>query len=129
MNFFSLVIHGLSAISVFSDVVSVRLLAATVALLAGAALAIAVVVVIRFFTGLAIPGWATYTAGLLFVVFLQAFMLSVVLVLSMIGTRTQLGFLAARDASLFIGGRTTLWDASSLRPPTLALGRANPAQG
>ena len=111
MNFVALLVHGLSAISVFSDVVSARLLAGSVALLLGSTLAIAIVVAIRGFTGLAIPGWATYAAGLLVVVFLQALMLSVLLVFGMMGTRTQLGFLPARDAGFFVLSRTTLWEA------------------
>ena len=113
MNFVALLMHGLSAISVFSDVVSVRLLAAALTLLVTSAGAIAAVVAIRFGTGLAIPGWATYAAGVLAVMFLQAVMLSVLLVFNVIGARTQLGFLPVRDAGLFVLRRTTAWP-----PPT-----------
>src|SRR5712691_4138002 len=71
MNFVSLLVHGLTAISVFSDQVSARLLAAS-ACLAGLALAmIALTVGIRLGTGFAVPGWATYTVGLLVIVVVQ----------------------------------------------------------
>ena len=60
MNFVALVSHGLSAISVFGDIVGVRLLIGSLAgsLLAG--LGIVIVVAIRLFTDEAVPGWATY---------------------------------------------------------------------
>ena len=109
VNFVGLLVHGLSAISVFSDVVSARLLAAAAVLLVTSGVAIAGVIVIRFGTGLAIPGWATYTVGVLAIIFLQALMLSVLLVFNVIGARTQLGFLPERDAELFVLRRTTVW--------------------
>jgi glycosyltransferase involved in cell wall biosynthesis len=109
MNFVALLVHGLSAISVFSDVVSARLLVAAVTLLVASAGAMAVVITIRFGTGLAIPGWATYAAGVLAIMFLQALMLSVLLVFNVIGTRTQLGFLPVRDAELFVLRCTRVW--------------------
>ncbi len=109
MNFVGLLVHGLSAISVFSDVVSARLLVAAAVLLVTSGVAIASVIFVRFGTGLAIPGWATYTVGVLSIMFLQALMLSVVLVFNVIGARTQLGFLPERDAELFVLGRTTVW--------------------
>src|SRR5438552_2892508 len=68
MNFTNLVIHGLSAISVYGDTIGVRLLVAT-SLLIGLSLAGLVGVgAVRLLTDVAIPGWATFTAGtLLFV--------------------------------------------------------------
>jgi glycosyltransferase involved in cell wall biosynthesis len=115
MSFLTLLLHGLSAISVFSDVVSARLLAAAVTLLLGSGIAILAVVAVRFGTGLAIPGWATYAAGVFAIIFLQAFMLSLLLVFNVLAARTQLGFLPARDAGLFVLRRTTLW-----RPPAVS---------
>ena len=65
MNFVSLVTHGLSAASVFSDIVGVRLLLASVAGSLAAAIGIVGVVVARLFSDQEIPGWATYAAGTL----------------------------------------------------------------
>src|SRR5262249_7603317 len=69
MNFVALVYHGLSAISVFGDIVGVRLLLGSLvgALLAG--LAIFAIIAVRFMTDWAIPGWATYSVGLLAIFF------------------------------------------------------------
>jgi hypothetical protein len=63
MNFVSLTAHGISAISVFGDVVGVRLLIASMTGSLIAALGILAVTMIRIFTDQAIPGWATYSIG------------------------------------------------------------------
>jgi polyisoprenyl-phosphate glycosyltransferase len=56
MNFVTLAAHGISAISVFGDVVGVRLLIASMAGSLMAVLGIVAVVMARLFTDLAIPG-------------------------------------------------------------------------
>src|SRR5262249_32599838 len=61
MNFVQLAIHGLSAMSVYGDVIGARLLVATFVLIFITMVALACVVSIRLFTNLAIPGWATFT--------------------------------------------------------------------
>src|SRR5207244_3968582 len=78
MNFTNLVIHGLSAISVYGDTIGVRLLVAT-SLFIGLALAGLVCVgAVRLLTDLAIPDCATFTAGTLLVILFQAIMLSLI---------------------------------------------------
>jgi len=71
MNFVSLLIHGLSAMSVFSDQVSARLLTAAVSFAVIAIALMGVTAGIRWFTDLAVPGWATFTVGLLLVLVVQ----------------------------------------------------------
>src|SRR5439155_27374487 len=74
MTFVALVTHGLSAISVYSDVVGVRLLILS-ALLALVTLGgILAAVIVRLTTEWAIPGWATSTVGLLLILLVQAVM-------------------------------------------------------
>src|SRR6266852_3108226 len=65
MIFVSLLVHGLGAISVFSDIVGARLLALTAFGMVMAVLLIGVAAGVRWFTDLAIPGWATYVTGIL----------------------------------------------------------------
>ena len=108
MNFTSLLAHGLSAISVFSDVVGMRLLIFAGALGVLATLGIATAAALRFFTALAIPGWATTVAGTLLVVILQAFLMSVVFVFLILQGRNQHGFLPIRDHAYFIERVETL---------------------
>ncbi len=102
MNFTSLLAHGLSAISVFSDVVGMRLLMASGALALLAAAGIAAAVGVRLFTDLAIPGWATNVAGILLLVILQALLLSVAFAFLILQSRNQHSFLPIRDCGYFV---------------------------
>ena len=109
MNFFALVVHGLSAISVFADVVSVRLLVGAASLGLLSMLLILGVVYVRLATPLAIPGWATFSVGLLAVICLQAVMLATVLVLPIVGARSNTSFIPLRDSDYFILERKQIW--------------------
>lgn len=68
MSWVSLVIHGLSAMSVHSDRVAARLILASAGVTVLATLAAVAVVGIKLFTALAIPGWASLTVGMLTVI-------------------------------------------------------------
>jgi len=104
MNFTSLVIHGLSAISVFGDVVGGRLLAAAAALGGLAILGLLAVVGIRFGTALAIPGWATVAGGLLLLLLCQLLVACLLFVFVILAARTSLTFLPIRDYQHFVAG-------------------------
>lgn len=109
MNFVSLVIHGLSAISVHADVVGVRLLIATSAVILVALAGLAATVAIRLCTTLAIPGWATSAAGLLLIVLLQAVMFSIVFCFIILNNRQGTTVLPLRDYKYFVAACTTLY--------------------
>jgi predicted anti-sigma-YlaC factor YlaD len=102
MNFVALVSHGLSAISVFGDIVGVRLLIGALAgsLLAG--LGMVLVVMIRFFTDRAIPGWASYATGTLAIIAIQMITIATSFTFFVLSNRTNLGFVPLRDYSLFV---------------------------
>jgi hypothetical protein len=102
MNFVSLLVHGLGAISVFSDVVGARLLAVTAFAIILTLLLVGVVAGVRLFTDLAIPGWATYVTGILLIVAVQALMVSLALVFIIVSGRAAAGFLPIRDAGFYI---------------------------
>lgn len=102
MNFVGLVTHGLSAISVFGDTVGVRLLVAGLAGSCLAALGIVVVAMIRFFTDLAIPGWATYAMGTLAIIAIQMLTIAASFTFYILSSRTSLGFVPIRDCALFV---------------------------
>ncbi len=72
MRFSSLVLHGLSAVSVYSEIVFARLFIASGGLAALAFACILLVIGVRYFTVLAIPGWATFVVGLLLVIAVQS---------------------------------------------------------
>jgi hypothetical protein len=102
MNFPALVMHGLSALSVFSDRISTRLLLFSAAGTAMAAIGLIGVVSIRLATDYAIPGWATNAFGLLVLLLVQivAFMLTSCLVV--LFTRGLSQFIPARDFEHFV---------------------------
>jgi len=102
MNFVGLVLHGLSAISVFTETVVVRLLVAlgVIAVLMFALLV--AVVIIRLRTSLAIPGWATMSFGILLVLLSQAIGIGLVLVMGILAARQGNAFIPMRDYQLFV---------------------------
>jgi glycosyltransferase involved in cell wall biosynthesis len=102
MNFVALVSHGLSAISVFGDIVGVRLMIGALAgsLLAG--VGIVLVAIIRLFTNRAIPGWATYATGALAIIAIQMISIAASFTFFVLSNRTNLGFVPLRDYRLFV---------------------------
>ena len=102
MNFVALVSHGLSAISVFGDIVGVRLLIASLTGSVLAAMGIAAVAMIRLFTDRAIPGWATYATGTLAIIAIQMITIATSFTFFMLSNRTNLGFVPLRDCALFM---------------------------
>jgi len=102
MNFVALVSHGLSAISVFGDIVGVRLLIGSLAGFFLAGLGIVAVVIIRLFTDRAIPGWATYATGSLAIIMIQFITIATSFTFFMLSNRTNLGFIPVRDYLLFV---------------------------
>jgi polyisoprenyl-phosphate glycosyltransferase len=103
MNFVNLVIHGLNAISVYSETVGVRLLVVSLIMIAGAMAGSLVVLYVRVATPMAIPGWATYTMGILLILLSQGLMLSFVFSVVIMASRSWLTFLPRRDYSYFVG--------------------------
>lgn len=102
MNFASLVSHGLSAMAVFGDVVGVRFLIGSLLGALLGAVGILTVIIIRFGTHMAIPGWATYAIGTLLVIVIQLITIATAFSFFMLSNRTNLGFVPLRDYSLFL---------------------------
>jgi hypothetical protein len=89
MNFISLAAHGLSAISVYIDVMLIRIICAALAvsgLIAGVGL---VVVCLKLFTGLAIPGWASLLGVSLLVLLFQALMFASITLFQFLSFRSM----------------------------------------
>jgi hypothetical protein len=96
MNFVRLVAHGLSAISVFGDIIGVRLLVATLGLILLTIAGLIATVFIRLATNLAILGWATTAFGILTIILFQAVMLSIQFSFIVLGGRQGTSFLPCR---------------------------------
>jgi polyisoprenyl-phosphate glycosyltransferase len=104
MNFVTLAAHGMSAISVYGDVVGVRLLLGSMLGSLLAAAGIAAVLAVRLFTDRAIPAWATYSIGALAIIFIQFVTLALSFTFTFLSNRINLSFVPLRDYELFVAG-------------------------
>ena len=115
MNWVSLVVHGMSAISVYGDIVFVRLIVFAALLVSCSALGLAAVLGIRLFTPLAIPGWATFASGILVLVLLQAVLFVAVLTFLGLTIRQQAPFVPSRDFDWYVADVWSAPDGARLR--------------
>lgn len=120
MNFSALLVHGLSAICVFGDIVSARVLA-TAVIVNLVTLVGALAAACSRWAGCPIPAWIWYgLAGLGFMAF-QSVLLSTVLALTIMASRSHMSFIPIRDGGYFIRGVTAL-------SPTLGSVASQPRQ-
>jgi hypothetical protein len=111
MNFVTLAAHGMSAISVYGDVVGVRVLIASMLGSLLAAAGIVAVIVLRIFANRAVPGWATYSIGALAIIFIQFITLALSFTFTFLSNRINLSFVPLRDYELFVAGFRDIWHA------------------
>jgi polyisoprenyl-phosphate glycosyltransferase len=102
MNFVGLLVHGLSAITMYGDEIGARLLALSAIAIFIAVALVGVVGGMHLFTGVAIPEWAIYVTGILLIIMAQALSASLALVYVIVSGRAELSFLPIRDAAYFI---------------------------
>lgn len=102
MNFTSLVVHGLSAISVFGDQIGVRLLVGNTVVGLFVMLVLGSVAGLRMFTDQVIPGWATMAGGLMLILLFVGFLLTLIFVFIILQSRSGTSFLPLRDYSYYI---------------------------
>jgi hypothetical protein len=119
MNLVSLIVHGLSALSVHTDMIFVRVLLAAVAVAVAAGLGLVAVTAIRFGTDLAIPGWATSAGGSLLIILLLTLVVIVAASLTMLAGRSNRPIIPIVDAKSFIADRQSFQLG---RPPATAAG-------
>lgn len=113
-----LMLHGLGAISVFAERIGLRLLVACAVLGFGVVALGGLVVGIRLLTDLAIPGWATFTSGLLAVVFIQLLTLVATFTFGVLNRRASALSIPLRDYTLFVERLATIYEAAD--PATTA---------
>jgi hypothetical protein len=94
MNFVSLVLHGLSAISVMVDTTAVRILIFSI-FMSGIAIAFIFFIVFLKLIGNATPGWASTLGSTLMILMLQSFLISLFLVFMVLQYRSQQHFIPA----------------------------------
>ncbi|MGB7924620.1 MAG: glycosyltransferase [Pyrinomonadaceae bacterium] len=109
MSFVSLIIHGLSAIAIYGDVIGVRALIITFMMMLPVMLAAVAAIVIRLTTTLAIPGWTTYVVALALVLLIQFITLSLFFVFIILNGKNNANFLPVRDYPFFITGSRVVY--------------------
>jgi polyisoprenyl-phosphate glycosyltransferase len=122
MNAVALVAHGLSAISVQSEIVGVRLVVMALVVAVLAVLGLLTTLGVRILTDLAIPGWATYTAGILTLILFQALLSATVFSFMILAGRQGTTFLPLRDYRYYVGSVTPLVDARAPAHASARLG-------
>jgi len=115
MNFTALVLHGLRALSVYSELIGVRLLVLTMVVavvLVGAAFA---AFVLGTSPASAVPGWALVLSGLVALLLFQTLAAVVAFVFLVLHGRSQPLFIPLRDHAYFVRSLRSVFDAS-MRP-------------
>jgi len=102
MNFVGLVVHGLSAISVYGEIIGVRLLVVACLLIFAALAGVTATILVRLTTNWAIPGWATYTMGILLIMLTLGIMLAFLFCFVILSGRQGSAFLPCRDYAYFV---------------------------
>jgi hypothetical protein len=95
MNFTSLLLHGLGAIGVFTEIIAIRLLLFSIAMIGMSIVAMLIIAGIRLFTNAAIPGWATTAFSSMLIVLLQSCLLSLFTIFLYLSSQSQRQFIPA----------------------------------
>lgn len=110
MSFVRLVVHGMSAISVYSEVIGVRLMVASAAFLGLTLAGLGTLMAVRFAAHLVIPFWATAACCAVLLVLFQAVMLCATFSFLILGGRQGVSFLPCRDYRFYVGTVRTLYE-------------------
>jgi glycosyltransferase involved in cell wall biosynthesis len=110
MNFTSLIVHGLSGISVYADTIFVRLLLLTIFLVVLAFGSISLVFVLRlFFPAHATPGWATTVTFGMVIILLQVLFTTLSSILMLLNNRVQRLVVPIKDYVPYVDYREMLF--------------------
>jgi hypothetical protein len=102
MNFVSLVTHGLSAVSVFNDIVFVRLILFAGVFFGVSVLAIMSILFMKFVLHIASPGWATSAIGIFLILCIQVFSVIIGNTFVTLGHRNMNTFLPLQEYKNYI---------------------------
>ncbi len=103
MNFVSLVTHGLSAISVYGEIVGTRLLVMAGLLIAVALAAVGGMMALAFLSETVVPWWGVFSLGAVAVLALQSGTMAAAFAFLTLGSRHYATFLPIRDCGYFVG--------------------------
>jgi glycosyltransferase involved in cell wall biosynthesis len=109
MNFISLIVHGLSGISVYADTIFVRLLLLTIFLFTFTIVSIATLLFIRIFhPQYATPGWATTVSFGMIIILMQVFFTTVSSILMLLNSRVQRLVLPIQEYRHYVASKRLL---------------------
>jgi glycosyltransferase involved in cell wall biosynthesis len=109
MNFVALVIHGLSAISVFSDRVGARLLIAASVMFGGSLVTLGIMAILKALLDWSAPFWLMMGGLAALLISTQIFTLLAIFVFVTLGGREGSSFLPLRDYVYFIAGSRRIY--------------------
>jgi len=104
MSFTDLLLHGFGAISVFIEQMASRLLLISVTLMTISFVAICIILGIRWFTDLAIPGWASTIMLSMLIVLLQSILLSLFTLFLFLSSQSNRKFIPALHYNDYTSG-------------------------
>lgn len=102
MNLTSLILHGMSAISVFLDFTAVRILIFVSIMISSSVVGVFVVLYFKFVLQQATPGWATTVVSGLFIVFIQGFFIALFILFVVLSGRRYTSFIPYYGYKKFI---------------------------
>ena len=113
MNFTTLILHGMSAISVYADLVMVRIVLAMIWIAGLTVLAMVSVVVLRLTTSIGIPGWASNMLGSLAVMLLESLLFATIAVFMLLNARSTRPVIPAFDVLQMVAAHSVVWSAEA----------------
>jgi polyisoprenyl-phosphate glycosyltransferase len=102
MNFISLSLHGLSAMSVYSEIIGMRILTLTAALVILGLVGLLAIIVTPYTSPWAVPGWATNMFALTLLLIFQAVIISLLFIFGVLASRGGQAFIPIRDSRQFV---------------------------
>ena len=116
MRFMNLVNHGLGAISVFSEAVYIRILLVSGLAFALTMIASLVVLFIKFFTVLAIPGWTSTVLGFAAIFSAQTIMMPIMIAFLLLNNRSSFQSIPHEHAARLVERRYDLYRRDAKEP-------------
>jgi hypothetical protein len=104
----SLVLHGMSALSVYTDVILIRIMFATLSLAGLAGLSILVILSLYFFTDWVVRGWTSILAGVMFAILIQVLAASIAASFLLLSNRSTIGRIPLNELPVFVRDRCRL---------------------
>ena len=108
LNFVGLVIHGLAALACYGEIIGVRMIMAAGVALLFAGISMAVLIGLRLFTTLAIPGWTSLLGLLILIMVIQIGSLVINFTMQILSARNLQPFLPCRDYHWFVASIESL---------------------